>query len=131
MQNDSPSERLRDAVVQLNEHARWNRFDVALQHVAPEYQGTYSARHAHWGKQIQVAEMEIMGVEAGRKLENAISRVQFSWYAIDSTMVNQTALRQLWKKSGRSFVLVGEMIDSGAPGLLLEKPPGPLEAPNQ
>ena len=101
MQNLSPETRMRDAVIELNEGARWGRMDVASGHVAPQFQPQFKASHTNWGRGIQIADTEIIGMNP------------------------QTDVRQTWQKHKQTFLLTNESIESGHPGLLIipEAPP--------
>lgn len=118
MKNISPEERLREAVMDLNNQARWNRIEVALERVSPKYQAYYRSTHSEWGEEIQIADNEVVGMIASRDEEDAISRVTFRWYRQDSMIISDTVVKQTWKKSGRTFMLIDEVIENGHPGLL-------------
>lgn len=118
MQNLSATERLRDAVVELNDEVRWNRMDVAVQRVAPGFQEQFRYSHLQWGQQIQIADTEILGVKADKEKGEATSRIAVKWYDQSTMMIAATTLRQEWKKAGRGFMLMGETVEAGHPGLL-------------
>ena len=120
--NISPEERLRDAVIELNDHARWHRIDLAAQMVDGTYQAKFRATHANWGKRIQMADTEIKRVTVNRKKSTAQSIVLVRWYDRQSMQVAESELVQDWKKSGRTFVLIDEALQSGHPAVLAKIP---------
>ena len=126
MQDMSPTERLRDAVIELNDHARWHRIDTASQLVAANYQPTYQYTHTNWGHRIQIADTEIKQVIINKKKDLAQSIVVVKWYDQQSMRVTQTELLQEWQKSGRTFLLINETIQSGQKSLLAEQPTTPV-----
>lgn len=118
MQSLSPEERLRDAVMGLNQETRWNRWDIAMQRVAPTYQQQFRAAHAAWGKELQIADTEVTGMTRDSEEKRAISTVTIRWYHQNSMLISDTVVRQTWKKHKQSFLLIDEVIESGHPGLL-------------
>ena len=53
---------MRDAVIELNEGARWGRMDVASGYVSPPFRPQFQASHVRWGRDIQIADTEIIGM---------------------------------------------------------------------
>lgn len=118
MQNMSPETRLRDAVVELNEETRWGRMDVARQRVSPAFRQQFVLSHARWGGDIQIADSDILGVNAGKDDGAAISRVAVRWYDQRTMLLSDTVLRQTWQSQKQSYILMSESVESGHPGLL-------------
>lgn len=121
MQNLSPETRMRDAVIELNEGARWGRMDVASGHVAPGFQPQYKLSHMRWGRDIQIADTEILGMNphTDEEGEGAFSRVAVRWYDENTMVLADTVIRQTWQKHKQTFILTNESIESGHPGLLV------------
>ncbi len=118
MQQLSPEERLRDAVMSLNQETRWNRFDIAMQRVAPTYQQQFQAAHASWGKEVQIADSEVTGMTRHKEKDQAISTVSIRWYHQNSMIISDSVVLQTWKKHKQTFLLTDEVVESGHPGLL-------------
>jgi hypothetical protein len=118
MQNMSPETRLRDSVVELNEETRWGRMDVAKQRVAPGFREQFVLSHARWGSDIQIADSEILGVNADKDDGAATSRVAVRWYDQRTMLLSDTILRQTWQSQKQTYILMSESIESGHPGLL-------------
>jgi hypothetical protein len=121
MQNLSPETRMRDAVIELNEGARWGRMDVASGHVAPQFRPVFKASHTRWGRDIQIADTEILGMspETDEEGAGAFSRVAIRWYDQGTMVLSDTVVRQTWQKHKQTFLLTGESIESGQPDLLV------------
>lgn len=134
MQNLSPETRMRDAVIELNEGARWGRMDVASGHVAPQFRPVFKASHTRWGRDIQIADTEILGMspETDDEGAGAFSRVAVRWYDQGTMVLSNTVIRQTWQKHKQTFLLTGESIESGHPGLLVipevQQAPQPAQA---
>ncbi|MGB5367082.1 MAG: hypothetical protein WBM75_00080 [Polyangiales bacterium] len=128
IQNLSPETRMRDSVIELNEGARWGRMDVAGGHVAPTFQTQYKLSHMRWGRDIQIADTEILGMnpETDDEGQGAFSRVAVRWYDESTMVLANTVIRQTWQKHKQTFVLTNESIESGHPGLLVI-PEGPQQ----
>jgi hypothetical protein len=132
MQNLSPETRMRDAVVELNEGARWGRMDVASGHVAPPFQPQFKLSHMRWGGDIQIADTEILGMSphTDEEGEGAFSRIAVRWYDQSTMVLADTVIHQTWKKHKQTFVLTNESVESGHPGLLVIPEPEQAPAPS-
>ena len=121
MQNLSPETRMRDSVIELNEGARWGRMDVASGHVAVPFRTQYKLSHMRWGRDIQIADTEILGMNphTDDEGEGAFSRVAVRWYDQNTMVLANTVIRQTWQKHKQTFLLTNESIESGHPGLLV------------
>jgi len=121
MQNLSPETRMRDSVIELNEGARWGRMDVASGHVAPQFRPQFKLSHMRWGRDIQIADTEIIGMNPDTDEEGAgaFSRVAVRWYDQSTMVLASTVIRQTWQKYKQTFLLTNESIESGHPGLLM------------
>jgi len=132
LQSLSPETRLRDSVIELNEGARWGRMDVAAGHVAPQFQNQFRLSHLRWGRDIQIADSEILGVDAHTEEDGtgASSRVAVRWYDQETMVIAQTIIRQSWRKHKQTFLLTSESIESGHPDLLaIPQMQQPVETP--
>ncbi|UCH29762.1 MAG: hypothetical protein JSV06_01690 [Myxococcales bacterium] len=121
LQNLSPETRMRDAVIELNEGARWGRMDVASGHVAPGFRPQFQASHIRWGRDIQIADTEILGMNPQTDEEGvgAFSRIAVRWYDESTMVLANTVIRQTWQKHKQTFLLTAESVESGHPGLLM------------
>ncbi|MDH3200354.1 MAG: hypothetical protein OEM15_05620 [Myxococcales bacterium] len=135
IQNLSPETRLRDSVIELNEGARWGRMDVAAGRVSPVFQNQFRLSHMRWGRDIQIADSEILAVNAHTDEDGsgAVSRVAIRWYDHETMVIAQTIVRQAWQKHKQTFLLTNESVESGHPGLLavpeVQQPAeGPVES---
>ena len=121
LQNLSPEVRMRDAVIELNEGARWGRMDVASGYVSPPFRPQFQASHVRWGRDIQIADTEIIGMnpETDEEGEGAYSRIAVRWYDQSTMVLSNTVIRQTWQKHKQTFLLTSESVESGHPGLLM------------
>ena len=135
LQNLTPETRMRDSVIELNEGARWGRMDVASGFVSPPFRPQYKMSHVRWGRDIQIADTEILGMNphTDDEGEGAFSRVAVRWYDENTMVLASTVIRQTWKKHKQTFLLTNESIESGHPGLLVisEGPQPTLSAEEQ
>ena len=122
-QNVGSEEKLRDAVVGYNDETRWNRMDLAQLRVTPARRGDFRLRHHRWGRDIQIADMDILDVQvSGEEQENATSVVHISWYDQSTMMIADTIVAQEWERVTGGYILVEETVREGN-GTLLEIPP--------
>ena len=121
LQNLSPEVRMRDAVLELNEGARWGRMDVASGYVTPGFRPQFQASHIRWGRDIQIADTEIIGMnpETDEEGQGAYSRIAVRWYDQSTMVLSNTVIRQTWQKHKQTFLLTSESVESGHPGLLM------------
>lgn len=124
LQNMSPTERLRDAVIGYNEAARWGRMDIAQQQVDASLQADFRRVHSRWGRLINIADQEILAVNAAGEGDEtqAVSVVAHRWYEQDATYLHETTLRQTWKKARNTFLLTSEVVIDGDPALFAPMP---------
>lgn len=127
-QSVTRSEKLRDSVRGLNDESRWSRLDLAGERVVPGYRDQFFQTRARWGKTIQLAEVEITAMRLHEPTKNAegeeedlaSSVVAIAWYDQTDMTLRQTSLRQQWKSSGTTFVLVDERVVDGDPRIFEE-----------
>lgn len=118
-QNVGSEEKLRDAVVGYNDETRWNRLDLAQQRVIPTKRGEFRLRHHRWGRDIQIADMDILDVQvSGEEQENAISIVQIRWYDQRTMLIADTIVAQEWERVTGGYILVDEQVREGNATLL-------------
>jgi len=126
-QNLSPGTKLREAVQDGNEAARWGRLDIAMEKVAPGYVREYARRHHDWGSAIQMADVEILRMQMADDEKKATVVVAFGWYDYDTMTLERTVVRQKWNSlSAGGFVLAEEEVIDGNERLL-EPPEDPEE----
>jgi hypothetical protein len=118
-QNVGSEEKLRDAVVGYNDETRWNRLDLAQLRVTPARRGDFRMRHYRWGRDIQIADMDILDVQvSGEEHENAISVVHISWYNQSTMMIADTIVAQEWERVTGGYILIDETVREGNETLL-------------
>lgn len=138
LQNTSKPERLRDAVQGMSEESRWGRIDLARQRVLPQYRADFEAARAHWGKKVQIADVEVVAMKLNdgdakdilreqgtseeelEKLPDATSSVQYAWYGQDMVL-RTTVIAQRWQHSMGNFYLLDEEVVDGE-RMLLQTP---------
>lgn len=131
LQNLSATETLRDSIVGLNDELRWQRMDLAVSRVAPDFRAHFMESHQAWGRDIQVADTELMRVNLDEDGERATSLVAVRWYSMRTMTLHQSMVEQSWQRAGRDFILTNESVVSGATGILVERPaaePGSVES---
>lgn len=123
-QNISPTEKLRDAVIGYNDACRWNRLDLAVLMVDPPLRPKFRAEHHRWGKDIQIADSEILQVQvAGKEHVTAAATVAYHWYDQRGMVIAETVLLQRYEKRKGGYAVIAEEVVSGDPRLL-EVPEG-------
>jgi len=113
LQNISASETLRDSVVGLNDELRWQRMDLAVGRVAPSFRDEFVHTHERWGRDVQVADTELLRVRIDDDGGRATSVVAVRWYSMRTMTLHQSTVEQSWERAGRYFILTGENIVEG------------------
>lgn len=128
--NISPGERLRDAVVGLNDQARWTRMDLAVENVSPTFRPEWRRTRHDWGRNIQIGDVEIMDVTMAADTDQAVSVVAVSWYRYDTMTLRRTVLRQEWEHGSGTYFLLAESVVDGDPALIAPPPEPAAEEPD-
>jgi hypothetical protein len=121
--NVGSEERLRDAVVELNDQTRWGRMDTAVERVHPAYRRAFVRSHRQWAQTIQIADVELLNVQIADSRERATITVALSWYSYETMELRQTVLRQRWRREGSEYFLHSEEVMGGDEALLPAAPP--------
>ncbi|MCB9666561.1 MAG: hypothetical protein H6715_00340 [Myxococcales bacterium] len=121
LQNASPQVRASDAVMEVNDHSRWGRAHAALGRVTPAYQARFLQRRSEWGKDVQVADVEIQSMRLIDDDDQALAVVDVSWYLLRDMQLQHTFIRQKWIRNGDSFLLASEAIIDGDKSIFVSK----------
>jgi len=113
MQNASPQARAMDAVQELNDHSRWGRAHAAMPNVKTSYQKRFLQRRSQWGRDVQIADVEIQNMQLIDDNDGAVSVVDVSWYLLSSMQLEHTWIKQKWTREGESFLLASEQVMQG------------------
>jgi hypothetical protein len=130
--NAGADKKIGDSAHSLNTQARWGRIEDAALLVQPEYRATFLNHHRRWGREIQLADSEVLNIQLTSDSERASVFVNFSWYAMEDMTLHETTLRQQWTSTKNNFALSSEAVVRGDPALLTPievKPSDPATAP--
>ena len=116
--NAGADKKIGDAAHSLNAQARWGRVDDAALLVAPDYRPTFLIHHRRWGREIQLADIEVLNIQLTSDADRASVYVNFSWYAMEDMTLYETTLRQQWISNKNTYALSSESVVRGNPALL-------------
>jgi hypothetical protein len=116
-QNMGAGKRLADTVNQMDKSTRWGQLAQAAQLAVPAYREQFMAKHADWGRVIQVADSEVVHVEMAPDSQSAIALLSYEWYLPDAMTLHQSVVSQRWLRAGSAYVLISEAIVEGDPRL--------------
>jgi hypothetical protein len=111
-----PMERLSYSAYELNNATRFGRMDVAVALVAAEAQDDFMRRHAKWGGEVRVVDVELAGLRLLTK-ETAEVRLAVRWHRIDESTMRVSAVSQKWMMGKDHWQLAEELRTGGSPGL--------------
>jgi hypothetical protein len=120
--NAGADKKISDAVYRINTHTRWGRIQDAALMVQPDYRELFLNRHRQWGREIQVADTEVVNIHLAGDAEHADAFVSYSWYATADMTLHETTLRQQWVSIRNTFALSSEAVVRGDPKLLATPP---------
>ena len=112
---EGSSDRLRKAVIDLNEGVRWGRVEEILPRVDPPSHGDFLANHDGFGKDIKVTNYEITSTMLTPDGKAANIGVKIEWYRVNEMEVHETVLVQIWEERGRDWLLIAEEYRAGTP----------------
>jgi len=116
MMPPGPTERLNYAAHDMNAATRFGRLDVAMDHVAGHAREDFAKRHASWGRQIRVLDVEMRGLRMITP-ETAEVQVAVSWHDTRHMEIQVSYLAQKWTRKEKDWALVEELRVGGAGGL--------------
>ena len=122
----SPAARLSFAAHELNAATRFGRHDVALMHVTRDAHSSFLTRHAPWGEEIRIVDVELRGI---RFTDNdvALVDVAVSWHRLNETTIRVSRIEQKWTQGVNAWFLMEEQRVAGSPGIFA--PPRKVTAP--
>lgn len=119
----TPAERLSFAAYDMNAATRFGRMDVAVGHVAVASQSNFLRRHASWGRELRIVDVDLSGI---RMLTPSTAEVHLSvsWHHDDETIMRQSFLAQRWTtEKGDDWQLHEELQIGGDEGLFAKLSP--------
>jgi hypothetical protein len=115
----APAQQVSEVARDLNVAARFGRMDVAIEHTAEAHQAEFLKRHADWGSEIRVVDIEMSQLKLSAS-DAAEVFVDVSWVRMDEGVLRSTRVKQQWANPGGGWRLGNEERVSGALGLLGE-----------
>lgn len=116
----SQAQLLADSAYEMNTASRFGRIDVALDHVGAHSQDDFSRRHAGWGREMRIVDVELTSLRMIAKDEASVL-VSVAWQRPADAIVRFTHLAQCWRdERGGGWLLVSEEPVGGDSGLLGE-----------
>lgn len=121
LDNISPTRKLNDSIRDLNDASRWGRIDLAVQYVEPTYQTTFLKARHRWGRQLRIADTELVRLDINSEQDQAIALMAISWYRMDQMTLRYTVVRQVWIENDGHYLLSAEAVSEGD-ALLMQTP---------
>lgn len=113
LSGDGMQTKLRDASTEYNRAIRWRDIDRAAEFLPAESQMAFLAKNEELQEELVVVDYELMRLDLDKTTGVAASRAQIWWHTDDSTVIETTAVDQLWQFHEGNFVLVDERRSSG------------------
>jgi hypothetical protein len=113
MTGDGMQTKLRDATTEYNRAVRWRDVDRAAEFLPAESQQAFLAKCEELGEELVVVDYELTRLDLDKTTGVAASRAQIWWHTDDSTVIESTAVDQLWQFHEGNFVLVDERRSGG------------------
>jgi hypothetical protein len=111
-------ETLTESVRSYNDSVRWERFEVAANHLPPDQR---SQRLDEWdqrGHDLKITDYDIVKVDQKSSREARV-QIKVSWYRESEGTVHETQALQTWERRGKDWMMVDEARVRGTemPGL--------------
>ena len=129
MGNLGPEEDFRDTVHRYNDEVRWSRLAQAADMVAPAMRITFRRQHADFGKDIQVADVELTFLRMDKDADTALSKVRYRYYDQRAMMLQEAIVLQKWRHLKGNFLLTEEKIVEGDTTLFVAEKDDALDEP--
>jgi hypothetical protein len=113
------SEKASDAARELNLSARFGNLDVAAKKASNETRADFLQRHALWGSEIRVVDVELAGMTMPDS-DHAVFEVTYSWMRVNESTLRNTRVTQLWTSLKGAWSLESEKRAAGDVGLFGE-----------
>ena len=115
----SASEKASDAARELNLSARFGNMDVAVKKASSDTRADFLQRHALWGAQIRIVDVELAGMNMPDS-DHAVFEVDYSWMRSNESTMRSTRVRQEWSSLNGGWALEHEKRAAGDVGLFGE-----------
>ncbi|MBI5481740.1 MAG: hypothetical protein HY906_22985 [Deltaproteobacteria bacterium] len=122
----SSRDKLADSLTLLTDAMRWQQWDTASNHVAPELRKAYLEAHESLADQIDVTDLEVTRRVAAPDGARMSVVIALSWLAKNDPVVKKTVLEQRWEPRRGTWLIVRERRLRGDP---LPDPPRRRRAP--
>jgi len=115
----SASEKASDAARELNLSARFGNMDVAAKKASAAARADFMQRHALWGSQIRIVDVEMAGMTMPDS-DHAVFQVDYSWMRTDESTMRTTRVTQRWSSLDGPWAMESERREAGDYGLFGE-----------
>ena len=115
----SASEKASDAARELNLSARFGNMDVAAKKASDAARADFVQRHAMWGSQIRVVDVELAGMSMPDS-DHAVFQVDYSWMRTNESTMRTTRVTQRWTSLNGPWAMESEERAAGDVGLFGE-----------
>ena len=115
----SASEKASEAARELNLSARFGNMDVAAAKAASEVRADFLQRHAQWGGEIRIVDVELGGMSMPDS-DHAVFEVNYSWMRTNESTMRMTRVTQRWTSLKGAWSLQSEKRAAGDMGLFGE-----------
>ncbi|HKO48255.1 MAG TPA: hypothetical protein VJV79_11055 [Polyangiaceae bacterium] len=115
----SASEKASEAARELNLSARFGNMDAAAAKAASEVRADFVQRHAAWGKELRVVDVELGGMSMPDS-DHAVFQVDYSWMRTNESTMRSTRVTQRWTSLRGAWSLESETRTAGDVGLFGE-----------
>jgi len=113
------SEKASDAARELNLSARFGNLEVAAKKATSETRADFMQRHALWGSEIRVVDVELASMNMPDS-DHAVFDVNYSWMRSNESTLRVTRVTQRWSSLSGPWSLESEKRAAGDVGLFGE-----------
>jgi len=104
-----------DTIRQYNDGIRWNDAPLAASLIPLAEREDFLEERADFEDDLRVGDYEIQRVRWGAGRKRAEIDVRFTWHLDSKGIVNKSMTKQLWRRFGKSWLMVEESMIRGEP----------------
>jgi hypothetical protein len=116
---ENSAARMQSTASDFNVDVRFGRLSLAVDKVAPKQRDAFLARRKTWTGRVEIADYELISAKMLGG-EDAEVVVKYDWYELAVGDLHTSKIRQKWHSDKGTWLLEGEALEEGAPGLLGE-----------
>jgi hypothetical protein len=115
----SNAARMQEAATDFNTNLRFGRTQMAVERVDSVVREAFLRRRLTWGKDVTLADYELLGAKMLDE-DHAEVSIKYDWFHANEQELRVSTVRQKWETHKGNWLLEGEAIVDGDPGIFYD-----------